>query len=91
MKTLAAFAAAMMITTAAATAQTATPPTTWKLEVDQADLNAIATAINELPKKIADPLLTKLQGQIQAQMPKKAADQESPAVPEKMPDPKAKK
>lgn len=48
-------------------------PTKFYLEVDPADLAAISTALNELPKKIADPLILKLNGQLQAQEQLKAA------------------
>lgn len=49
------------------------PPSKLYLEVDQADLAAISQALNELPKRIADPLILKLQGQLQAQEPIKVA------------------
>lgn len=42
----------------------APPPSVYFLAVDQADLNLLSAAINELPKKLADPLFAKLQGQI---------------------------
>lgn len=48
-------------------------PAKFYLEVDQADLNAIAQGINELPKRVADPLLLRLTGQLQAQEQLKAA------------------
>ena len=50
--------------------QQASPPmpSTFHLEVDQADLAAINNALMELPKKIADPLINKLNGQLQKQM-----------------------
>ena len=47
-------------------------PTTFQLEVDQADLAAISNALMELPKKVADPIITKLNGQLQAQMAARA-------------------
>lgn len=78
--------AALLIATGAvaqdapAPAPTSTPtpapspaPTKFYLEVDQSDLNAIAQGINELPKRVADPLLLKLNGQLQAQEQLKAA------------------
>lgn len=50
-------------------------PQRFYLEVEQADLNAISQALMELPKRVADPLILKLQGQLQAQEPiKDAAD-----------------
>jgi hypothetical protein len=42
-------------------------PKKFWLEVDQNDLNAISQALMELPKKIADPLVLKLNAQLQAQ------------------------
>jgi hypothetical protein len=52
-------------------------PAKFYLEVDQSDLNAIAQGINELPKRVADPLLLKLNGQLQAQEQLKAAADKS--------------
>lgn len=49
------------------------PPAKLYLEVDQADLAAISQALNELPKRIADPLILKLNAQLSAQEPIKAA------------------
>jgi hypothetical protein len=43
-------------------------PTTFHLEVDQADLAAISNALMELPKKVADPIISKLNIQLQKQM-----------------------
>jgi hypothetical protein len=48
-------------------------PQRFYLEVDQSDLNAISQALNELPKRVADPLILKLNGQLQAQEQLKAA------------------
>jgi len=42
-------------------------PAKFYLEVDQADLQAISAGINELPKRVADPLVLKLNAQLQAQ------------------------
>src|SRR5262245_321720 len=63
---------------AAAIAQTPQPspalpvstafPKTFTLEVDAADLQLLGAAINELPKRVADPLAAKLNAQIQRQM-----------------------
>lgn len=57
------------------------PPQKFTFEVDQNELNAIAQGLNELPKRVADPLLQKLTIQLQAQAkanadrtPKKDAD-----------------
>ena len=43
------------------------PPTKFWLEVEQSDLASLAQALNELPKRLADPLLLKLSGQLQPQ------------------------
>ena len=43
-------------------------PTTFQLEVDQAELTAISNALMELPKKVADPIILKLNAQLQKQM-----------------------
>lgn len=99
MKAFFAFGIAALIATAAAaqtqpTAPPAPPPAEYTLKVDQNDLSALAAAINELPKKIADPLLAKLNAQLQAQSPAKAADQAPAGLdksPEKSGDPKSKK
>jgi hypothetical protein len=42
------------------------PPQRFYLELDAADINLLAQAVNELPKRVADPFLLKLQGQLQA-------------------------
>lgn len=42
-------------------------PQRFWLEVDAADLGAISQALNELPKRVADPLILKLNSQLQAQ------------------------
>lgn len=39
-------------------------PTRFYLEVDQNDLAVLGAALNELPKKIADPVVMKLNGQL---------------------------
>ena len=49
-----------------------TVPEFYYLEVNQDDLNAISAGINELPKRVADKLLTKLVAQIQDQKGVKA-------------------
>jgi hypothetical protein len=45
----------------------APPITEWYLKFDQPMLNALSACIPEMPKKIADPFLTTLQGQINGQ------------------------
>lgn len=45
------------------------PPTKFYLEVEPADLSAISEALLGLPKRVADPLILKLNGQLQAQQP----------------------
>lgn len=59
------FVAAILLLTSAS-AQEA-PPQKFIFEVDQNELNAIAQGLNELPKRVADPLLQKLTIQLQAQ------------------------
>lgn len=57
-------------------------PTKFYLEVEPADLQAISLALMELPKKIADPLILKLNAQLQApqqaQIAANKADAEKP-------------
>lgn len=43
-------------------------PATFQLEVDQADLAAISNALMELPKKVADPIINKLNAQLAKQV-----------------------
>jgi hypothetical protein len=43
------------------------PPGKVYLELDQADLVAVSQALNELPKRVADPLIVKLNAQLQNQ------------------------
>jgi hypothetical protein len=55
----------------------AVPPAPQKfyLEVDQADLETLSKALSEMPFKLANPLLLKLNGQLQVQQQlKEAAD-----------------
>lgn len=61
----------------AAPAPAQAPPQRFYLEVDQSDLAAISQALNELPKRVADPLILKLNGQLQAQGQLKAAADKS--------------
>lgn len=75
------------------TAPVATPapaPDKAYFEFDQADLATLAQAINELPKKQADPFLLKLQGQMQRQHQFKAqfeaATKEDPTPPKPRPN-----
>lgn len=42
-------------------------PQLFYFEVDQNDINTISSALNELPKRVADPLILKLSGQLKAQ------------------------
>lgn len=55
---------------AAAQAQQNAIPDKFHLELNQADLNSLSIAINELPKRLADPLILKLNEQIKAQIKK---------------------
>ncbi len=49
-------------------ASSATPqPTKFWVELDQSDLATIGSALNELPKRIADPMILKINGMLQAQ------------------------
>ena len=48
-------------------------PSKFYLEVSPEDIQAISTALNELPKRVADPLILKLNGQLQKQSEIKAA------------------
>lgn len=50
-------------------ATTPAPPADgiYYLALIQADLNTLAQAIDELPKKIADPFIAKINGQLQDQ------------------------
>jgi len=50
-----------------ASAAPSAAPVTYHLDVDGADLAAISQALNELPKRIADPLIAKLNAQLKAQ------------------------
>jgi hypothetical protein len=56
---------------------TAPAPAKYYLELDQADLNAVSEALLGLPKRVADPLILKLNGQLQAQEQLKAAADKS--------------
>lgn len=40
-------------------------PQRFYLEVDQSDLQALSQALNELPKRVADPIILKLNAQLQ--------------------------
>lgn len=81
----AAFAVVALLAIAPASAQQI-----YHLEVDANDIAYVGAALNELPKKIADPLIAKLQGQINAQneAAKKAAET---AKPKAEPKPEADK
>ncbi len=89
MRMIALIALASLYSASAALAQ-ATPPaplTEYTLHVNSADITAIGMAINELPKRVADPLIAKLQSQIDAQNARAAAPpppgphMATPAVP----------
>jgi hypothetical protein len=43
------------------------PPTEWYLKFDQPMLNALSACIQEMPKRVADPFLSVVQGQIGGQ------------------------
>jgi len=42
-------------------------PQHYYVELDAADINNMSQALNELPKRIADPLINKISVQLQAQ------------------------
>lgn len=42
----------------------------FRLEVDANDLGLISQALNELPKRVADPLIARLNAQLAPQSPK---------------------
>jgi hypothetical protein len=74
MKRLALIAAMLLITPVYAEepAPAAPPvsqvaPQLFYFEVDQNDINAISSALNELPKRVADPLILKLSSQLKMQ------------------------
>lgn len=77
------FIAVAMMTTAGA--QNGTPQAKTTLEFDQQQMQWLGSAINELPKKIADPFLADLSRQMQDQQ-KKAAEAKAKADAEKKPD-----
>ena len=65
-------------------AQPVEPPSKFYLELDKTDLDLIGTAINELPKKIADPLINRLNAQLSAQtQPNIAANRDMALQPQK--------
>ena len=65
-------------------AQPIEPPSKFYLELDKTDLDLIDTAINELPKKIADPLINRLNAQLSAQtQPNIAASHDLALQPKK--------
>ena len=104
MKTIALIAALMLSTAAMAQdkpadvstptpAVEATPapaqPTKFYLELDSADLNSIGLALNELPKRLADPLILKINKQLEIQS-KIAANREESIKAKDAPKPKGK-
>ena len=68
-------------------------PQVYHLDVDANDLVNMGTAFNELPKRIADPLIAKLQSQIivQNQAVADAAKKAAEAKPKAEPTPEADK
>jgi hypothetical protein len=42
----------------------AAPPTSWLLELDSADITTLNMCVGELPYKVADPFVKKIQGKI---------------------------
>lgn len=45
-------------------------PQTYRLEVTGADISVISAGLMEMPKRLADPLIEKLNRQLQEQAPK---------------------
>jgi len=84
--------AALFVTTSAL-AQTPAPekapllttPQKFNIELDAADLSALSQALIELPKRVADPLIAKINAQLQAQEPKpaEAPKSDKSATPQK--------
>lgn len=65
--------------------QTSAPPSgplKFYLEVTPEDLQAMSTALMELPKKVADPLIGKLNAQLQDQTKINAAREQAMKAPE---------
>lgn len=58
-------------------------PLKFYLEVSPEDLQSISTALNELPKKIADPLIVRLNAQLQRQAEIAKGREEALKAPEK--------
>lgn len=58
-------------------------PLKFYLEVSPEDLQSISNALMELPKKVADPLITKLNAQLQKQAEVAAAREQALKEPEK--------
>ena len=50
-----------------ATTAPAPPPTHWQLDLDAGDLQTLNAAVMELPKKVADPFIAKLQSHLKPQ------------------------
>lgn len=61
------FLIASMVALMSVAAFAQTPPQKTTLEFDQQQLQWLAAAINELPKKIADPFLAELNRQVAEQ------------------------
>jgi len=50
------------------------PPATYHLQLNDADIGTLGQALQELPKRLADPLIAKINTQLQAQAPKPPAE-----------------
>ena len=89
MKRIVLFVAMSIAMMATATAQQSAPPKTT-LEFDAQQLQWLGQAIQELPKKIADPFLADLNGQIAAHQKVAADKAKADADAKKAADAKAK-
>jgi hypothetical protein len=68
MKRLALVITTSLIAYNSAVAQTAPAEKTFTLNVTQADLNMLAAALDEMPRKVSQPLIERLQKQLMPQM-----------------------
>lgn len=55
-------------------------PQKFTIELEQNDLSALSAAINELPKRVADPLIAKINEQLKLQVAKQQVEAESKKV-----------
>lgn len=60
----------------------------YTIELEQADLGTLSQALNELPKRLADPLIAKINVQLQTQAAKQQAETEAKTPPAPTPEPR---